>query len=79
MANSIDCPVCSGSGMTGSSSCSRCRGTGAIKTGAEVGVQEISLDDLNARTDVTRVKARNIGARLSSAGKKSGRGLSFKR
>ena len=78
MANTVDCPVCHGSGMVGASSCGRCRGTGLIKAQAEQDIQDSVGEELVTRVEPKRLKP-GPASKLSSAGRKTGRGLSFKR
>ncbi len=78
MANAVDCPVCHGSGMVGASSCAKCRGTGSIKATPEMETGE-TADALIERVEPRRAKVHHAPTKLSSAGKKTGKGLSFKR
>ena len=80
MANAIDCPVCHGSGMVGASSCTKCRGTGSIKATPELEAGEETGEALIQRVESHRAKVHHgPPGKLSSAGKKTGKGLSFKR
>lgn len=79
MAHAVDCPVCHGSGMVGASSCAKCRGTGSIKADVEMEAGDEAADALIERVEPRRVKVHRTPAKLSSAGKKTGKGLSFKR
>jgi DnaJ-class molecular chaperone len=83
MANAVDCPVCHGSGMVGASSCTRCRGTGSIRANADI--EAGAHDDAAAEALIQRVEPRRAKVhqgppgKLSSAGRKTGKGLNFKR
>jgi hypothetical protein len=93
MAETIGCPVCQGSGMTGASSCARCRGTGSVKmpdanllpqpaaaeADAEVSaeVRKIVEDELDEAMHTPRLKLKGRQVRLS-AGSRRGRGIGFK-
>jgi len=77
MANTVECPVCHGTGMTGASSCGRCRGTGMIKALADHD-QDAVGEELVTRVEPKRLRTGPV-SKLSSAGRKSGKGLSFKR
>jgi RecJ-like exonuclease len=79
MANAVDCPVCHGSGMVGASSCAKCRGTGSIKASPEMEAGDEVGEALIERVEPRRAKVHHAPAKLSSAGKKTGKGLSFKR
>jgi len=79
MANTVECPVCHGSGMVGASSCGRCRGTGTIRAGVDQEVQDQAGEDVIERLEPKRLKARAPSGKLTSAGRKTGKGLSFKR
>lgn len=79
MANAVDCPVCHGSGMVGASSCAKCRGTGSIRANAEMDAGDEAADALIQRVEPRRAKVHQAPTKLSSAGKKTGKGLSFKR
>ena len=80
MANAVDCPVCHGSGMVGASSCTRCRGTGSIRANAEMEMADEAAETLIQRVEPRRAKVHHgPPGKLSSAGKKTGKGLSFKR
>jgi len=80
MANAVDCPVCHGSGMVGASSCTKCRGTGTIKATPELEADEEAGEALIQRVEPRRAKVhQGPPGKLSSAGKKTGKGLSFKR
>ena len=79
MAHAIDCPVCHGSGMVGASSCAKCRGTGSIKAAPEMDAGGEAADALIERVEPRRAKVHHSPGKLSSAGKKTGKGLSFRR
>jgi RecJ-like exonuclease len=80
MSNTVECPVCHGSGMTGASSCARCRGTGTVRAANESELAPEAVgDDIVSRVTPKRLKPKTISTKLASAGKKTGKGLSFKR
>lgn len=79
MPQSVECPVCHGSGMVGASSCSRCRGTGSIRSLNTDEQSEAVADDLIERVEPKRLRVKTSPGKLSSAGRKTGKGLSFKR
>jgi hypothetical protein len=77
MANTVECPVCHGSGMTGVSSCGRCRGAGVIRALPDQDVGDAAAEELVTRVEPKRL--RTPTSKLSAAGRKTGKGLSFKR
>ena len=79
MPSSVECPVCHGSGMVGASSCSRCRGTGSIRSLNVDDESDAVGEDLAERTEPKRMRVKTAPGKLSSAGRKTGKGLSFKR
>ncbi len=80
MANAVDCPVCHGSGMVGASSCTKCRGTGSIRATVEMDAGDEAADALIQRVEPRRAKVhQGPPGKLSSAGRKTGKGLNFKR
>ena len=87
MADTHSCPVCQGSGMVGASSCSRCRGTGAVRMPdagllpEPVGSDEISPDVRRLVEDELRAERKAEPKKLKGllAGTRhKGRGLGFK-
>ncbi len=79
MPQSIECPVCHGSGMVGASSCSRCRGTGSIRSLTVDDGADAVGEDLVEHTEAKRMRVKTAPGKLASAGRKTGKGLSFKR
>jgi hypothetical protein len=92
MADTLNCPVCQGSGMVGASSCGRCRGTGAVRA-PEAGIgeplaapvevtpelREIVEEELGEALHAPRLKLKGRQVKLSAGPRKGGRGLSFRR
>lgn len=91
MPHSDVCPICTGAGMIGSTSCGKCRGTGRIKIleetraaepkaamadAAEDGEEAV---DLSALVHPRKIKVKIPKLKVAqSAGRRLIRGLSFK-
>jgi hypothetical protein len=66
--------------MVGASSCSRCRGTGSIRSLSVDDHDTTAVgDDLVERVEPKRLRVKTSPGKLASAGRKTGKGLSFKR